>query len=123
TVDDHLPRPNELSRRDVIFLHPDRAMSLVPRRLGRRTVVHDVGAAAVVEEDRRIDSVEVAKPDGLGPGASGIRRCEDEVAAAIRAGCDEIERAFVIANRWRVNALRDPAAVEVELCRPIEHVT
>ena len=49
-IEDHGARPDHRARAHVVFLQPDRAMPLVAWRLGRRTIVDDVGATVVVEE-------------------------------------------------------------------------
>ena len=82
-VHDHRARPDHLFRGDVELLHPDRAVAFVQRLADRRTVVHDVRLAVVVEEQRRIIAifpVDLGKPDRIRPRTGGVLRRDDEVS-------------------------------------------
>src|SRR5689334_2647481 len=79
--------------------------------------------AVVVEEDRRIDPIDVAQPDRLRPRSRGVRRRDDEVAATTRARRDQVKRAVVVANRRRVNALGNAPPIQRELRRSVEYMT
>src|SRR4028119_840133 len=77
----------------IELLDPDRAVAFVERFARRRAVVDDPGAA-VVEEQGRIDAADdFRQPDRVGPGAGGVRRGDDEVAAAVDAGVENGEGA------------------------------
>src|SRR4051812_11044594 len=73
-VHDHLARAGELAGLRVELLNPDGAVAVVERRAFRRTVVDDIGPAVVIEEERRIDAVDLLEPHRLGPGAAWIAR-------------------------------------------------
>ena len=111
--------------REVDLAQVDRAVAVVLRlAAGRRPVVHDVGAPVVVEEQRRVDAVDLAQPDRIGPGPRGIAGGHVEVAAALSAHArgDHVEGPAVAADRRREDPLGHLAAVQVELRGPRQHV-
>ena len=83
-------------------------MSVVARRPSGGPLLIDVRAAVVVEEERRVDAVDLGQPDRLRPRARRILRGDDEVAAAVDERVDHVERAGVVADRRREDAARDP---------------
>src|SRR6185436_8623842 len=71
-VEQHFARADELAFGNVELLYPDCAMAGVFGSAFGRTVVHDVRLAVVVEEQRRIDAVDILEPHGIGPRARWI---------------------------------------------------
>src|SRR5688572_27622900 len=120
TVHDHRARTREALVAYIEPLDPDRAVPLVQRFADRWAVVQHPRDGVVLEEDGRIDAVDLWKPDRVRPRASRIRRGDEKVSASIDERGEEVERSVVILDRRRKNATRDTGAVEVELGGTVE---
>src|SRR3546814_5756384 len=80
-VDDDLARPDERTGLQVEALNPDRAMPLIARRAFGRPVVDQPRAAVRIDEQRRVDPVEI-EPVRRGPRPGRVARGAIEIAAA-----------------------------------------
>src|SRR5450631_2498890 len=58
-VDQYLTWPDELALRQIELLNPDGAMAFVLRLALRRPVVQQIATAVVIEEQRRINAVQL----------------------------------------------------------------
>ncbi len=101
---------------------PDGAVSVIKRRTGGRGIVHQPRRAVIVDEQRRIDAADIFDPHRIGPGPCGILGGDDEIAAAIDAGVDDIEDALVMGDGGREHAARQTQPVEIQLAWPVDGI-
>ena len=107
----------------IHFHHPDRGVRRVT--LGRRFgVVDDVHAPIVVEEERRIDALDMRQPDGIAPVTGRVTRGGNEISTAAYAGGDQVEGAGVMTNARRIDttAIQADMLIERHHVRAINHV-
>ena len=105
------------------ILDPDRAMALVARR--PRSGGPLLRTYALPSSSKKSDGsipLDVRQPDRVRPRAGRVRRGDEEIAAAIDAGVEDVERAVMMLDRRREDAARQAEPVEIELLRPVDHI-
>lgn len=109
-------RPDRRQRLAVELPQPDRTMPVVAHRAVRHAVVDQPGAAVAVEEQRRVDAVDV-EPRRIRPGAGRMRGGDHEVAhaaaRAVEAGIGDVEAAPVVGERGGEQAAGQGFALDI----------
>ena len=111
---------HHLARAPVIFLDPDRTVAVIARRFVRCAVVDDIGSV-VLPIDRWVDALE-RQPNRVRPRALRVLGGDDEVAATLDAGVDDVKGAIVVADVRCEDRFGHPPPAEIQLFGPVDRV-
>ena len=114
---------------DGVALHveahdADGPLSFVVVAALHRTVVYDIRRTVLVEEKRRVDTVNLWQHDGLAPAFVRVGGLHEEVADAHAGGNHVVGLVLsVVLDVRGEDALRHPLSVQGQLRRAVEHMS
>ena len=109
--------------RDVEFLDPDGSMAFVFGRALRRAVVQDPGLTLGIDEQRGIDGAfKVGQPDGIAPRPGRVGRGNQEIAAAVDAGVQDVEQPGMMLDGRGEDASGQAKPGEIQLVGSVDRI-
>ena len=110
----------------IEFVHPYRPVPFPLGFAGTLTVIHDICPAVLVEEERRVNALDLRQKHRVGPNSGKrVRGGYIEIADSVDYGVHHIEKAVggIVAYGRGIYSPVHPDAVQIQLGRAVQHET